>query len=32
VTRMSIGLGDRDAPTTGSGGLIFIDDIWGTKE
>ena len=32
VTKMVIGLGNRAAPAPGGLGLIFIDDIWVTRE
>jgi hypothetical protein len=29
---MTIGIGDRDNPRPGGWGLIYIDDIWVTKQ
>jgi len=31
VMKMYIGLGDRNTPVAGAGGLIFVDDIWVTR-
>jgi len=32
VRKMTIGIGDRDDPQPGGAGLIYIDDIWITKQ
>ena len=31
VKRVSIGLGDREAPAPGGKGLVFVDDLWLTR-
>ena len=31
VTKLIIGMGDRDAPTPGGAGLVFLDDIYLTR-